>query len=186
MGLGKLMGNRSVERFSEEDIRGYLLTRLNKVFVDAWWIGGEWLQNAFRLTHTLRMPLLLPLSETDRYQVSHPAQHFFTFLADAKERNMILNFVLRSQEPNMPKFLAQFLTFTLLSVSVLNLIPKLDTVIVNQTVILKSTMFSNCLLSVLLFYETKNLSWTFGLNFALFNEVQNEYLEMLLLLIIHY
>lgn len=36
MGLGKFMGNRSVERSYEEEIRGYLLTLLNKGFVDAW------------------------------------------------------------------------------------------------------------------------------------------------------
>lgn len=55
----------------------------------------------------------------DRYEVSHSAPHFFTFLADTKERNMIINLVLRSQEPNMPKFLIQFLTFALPSVLVL-------------------------------------------------------------------
>lgn len=41
MGLGKLMGNRSIERYCEEKIRSYLLTPLNKVLVDAWGVGEE-------------------------------------------------------------------------------------------------------------------------------------------------
>lgn len=111
----------------------------------------------------------------------------FYILSRCKKEKHDIKFCIKesgAQHAKIPHpVLNIYLTF---SISIKNLIPKLSTVIVNQTVILKTTMFSNCLLSVLLFYETKNLSWSFGLNFALFNGVQNEYLEMLLLIIIHY
>lgn len=115
MGL-EFTGNTPVEGYYEE-IRGYPLKLLNKG------MHGEQERNDYKMHPGLYIlsECLFPLSETDGYQASHPEQHFSTFLADAKERNTILNLVLRNQELNMQKFLIQFLTFTLPSVLVLKI-----------------------------------------------------------------
>lgn len=103
----------------------------------------------------LRMPLWLPLSETE-LQVSSISfsTAFLMFLADAKEITLIWNLISTTESgawhAQIPHpFLDIYMAF---SIGIKNLTPKLNTVIVDHIVILKTTTFSNCFLLGFFFF----------------------------------